>query len=170
MTGSWAPPVPEGISCIPPSRGEEWRVRRHTAQTAHPASASRWQEARCPHPQNLSGSGGAAPPGPVPHRGARRRRLVAHLVSRSRPQRQKGRLAALLCPGLFSRPAARAATLLDPPQCATPPAVVSRLASAITGFPAPGRSHTPPTTLIGLLPHPPWAFGHFIGLNGMPVK
>ena len=57
-----------------------------------------------------------------------------------------------------------------PPQRATPPAAITRHASAITRFPALGCGHTPPTALIGSLPHPPGASGYSIGPSGMSVK
>lgn len=72
--------------------------------------------------------------------------------------------------GLFPLAASQGATQPDPPQRTTPPAALARPASAITRFPALGRSHTPPTALIGSLPHPPGASGHSIGLSGVPVK
>lgn len=92
-----------------------------------------------------------------------------NLVSRSRPQRQTGR-PAVSTQGLFPRAASQVATLPDPPQRATPPAAFALPASAITRFPALGRSHTPPVALIGSLPHPPEASGHSIGQSEMPVK
>ena len=131
-----------------------------------------------------SAAGGAAPTPPGPcaaweGRPDRARRLTAGpargdlMLTWSRAVALSNRGAGrppFSARGLFSPAASRAATQPEPPQRATPPAAPTRPASAITRLPAPGRSHTPPTALIGSLPHPPGASGHSIGLSRMSVK
>lgn len=115
---------------------------------------------------------GAAGPALPSHSRARPGVLVAHLTSRSRPQRHEGLGSRSLSPRSTLQPTAlRAATQPDAPLSALRPQPHSTgLSPPLHDFPAPGRSHTPPTVLIGSLPHRPWSSSYPIGLNRMPIK
>lgn len=163
-------PSPRGDLQDTCALGGEWRARRRPAQTAHRPLRARDRRGGARSRRTQRSSGGAARPGPAPPGGAARGDLLLTCpCAVALSDRRAGR-SPLSASGLSRRAAQAAATLLDPAQCATPPAALHRPASAITRFPALGRSHTPPTVLIGSPPHPPGALGPFIGLNGMPVK
>lgn len=115
---------------------------------------------------------GAAGPGLASQSRARPKGLVAHLTSRSRPQRHEGLGSRTVSPRRTLQPtASRAATQPDAPLRALRPQPHSTgLSPPLRGFPAPGRSHTSPTVLIGSVPHPPWTPSYPIGLDPMPIK
>lgn len=154
--------VSEGDSGSPPPR----RWRRGADSTRAVAAAARADTGSSPDPA------GPAGPGLPPHSRARPGGLVAHLTPRSRPQRHEGLSGRPVSPRSALQPtASRATTQPDAPVSALRPQPhTTGLDPPLRGFPAPGRSHTPPAVLIGSLPHPPWAPRSPIGLDPVPVK
>lgn len=164
----------EGVSGTSPLWGGECTVRHHPVLTAHRLSIGLRPEARHPLPRNPERLGRGGPTGP----GASR--LGPPAGTCCSPGLARSPLAS---EGLAGRPSPHRVCSLRPPlglphsrtppspaQRDTPPAALARPASAITRFPARGRSHTPPTALIGSLSHPPGTSGLSIGLSGMSVK
>lgn len=175
LTDSRAPQSLRGDLQDTSSLGRGLKRKTLPALTARPATAGPRQEARHPLPQDparlWAGRWGEG--------GGQARRLTAGpargdlLLTWSRAAALSDRgpgQPPFSARGPFPLAASRDATQPDPPQRATPPAALARPASAITRFPALGRSPTPPTALIGSLPHPAGASGHSIGLSGVPVK
>lgn len=158
----------------PPALAAELRIPRSLSavQTKPPARADHSPGLRAAHPPPRPRgrrSAGAARPGASPQDSP-----VKTLLTWSRAAALSDRRAGWppFARDVSPRAASRAATQADPPplQRATPPAALARPASAITRFPAPARSHTPPETLIGSLPHPPGVSWLSIGPSRMPVK
>ena len=163
----------EGVSGTLPPWGGEGTVRHHPALTAHWVSVGLRPEARHPLLRSPEWLGRGGPTGT----GASRLGPPAGTCC------SPGLAwSPLVSEGLAGRPSPHRVCSLRPPlglphsrtpphtQRDTPPAALARPASAITRFPALGRSHTPPTALIGSLLLPPGTSGLSIGLSGMSVK
>lgn len=172
FSASQAPPSPRGDLRDTSSWGREECTARHYPALPLPRPLPVRDRRRGTHsPETQSGLGGAARSARRLWAGPARRDLLLTLYRAVALRDGGAGRPPFSARGLLSQAAPPAATQPDPPpQRATPPAAITRHASAITRFPALGCGHTPPTALIGSLPHPPGASGYSIGPSGMSVK